>query len=55
MLKLPSMTLKMRTLNFLVVFFIVGDDLASRMVLASNLGAKTTPNLMPKETKFLNL
>jgi hypothetical protein len=33
----------------------MGDAPALRMVLASNLGAKTTLNLMPMKTKFLNL
>jgi hypothetical protein len=33
----------------------MGDALAIRMVLASNLGAKATSNLMPLETSFLTL
>jgi hypothetical protein len=45
MLKLPSMNLKMKNLNLLVVCFIVGDALASRMALASKKG--TMSNLMP--------
>jgi hypothetical protein len=53
--KLPSMRLKMKILNFLVVCFTMGDTLALRMGLASNLGAKTTSNLMPIETRFPTL
>jgi hypothetical protein len=45
MLKLPSMKLKMKNLNLLVVCFIVGDALALRMALASNREAMS--NLMP--------
>jgi hypothetical protein len=33
----------------------MGDALALRMALASNLGAKATSNLMPLETSFLIL
>jgi hypothetical protein len=39
----------------LVVCFIMGDTLALRMGLASNLGVKTTSNLMPIETRFPTL
>jgi chromosome segregation ATPase len=35
--------------NLLVVCFIIGDALALRMALASNKGAKATPNLMHQE------
>src|SRR5688572_30960005 len=45
MLKLPSMTWKMKILNLLVVCFIVGDALALRMALASNREAMS--NSMP--------
>jgi hypothetical protein len=38
-----------KKLNFLVACFIMGDALALRMALASNKGAKATPNLMPQE------
>jgi hypothetical protein len=47
MLKLPNMNLKMRNLNFLEACCIMEYALPLRMVLASNLGVKTTPNLMP--------
>jgi hypothetical protein len=33
----------------------MGDALALRMVLASNKGAKATPNLMPRRTDYLIL
>jgi hypothetical protein len=33
----------------------MGDALALRMALASNLGAKATSNIMPLETSFLTL
>jgi hypothetical protein len=49
------MNLKMKILNLLVVCFRIGDALALRMGLASNLGAKTTSNLMPIETRFPTL
>jgi hypothetical protein len=39
----------MRNLNLLVACFILGDAQALRMALASNKGAKATPNLMPQE------
>jgi hypothetical protein len=52
MLKLPSMNLKMKKLNLLVVCFIVGDALASRMALASKRG--TMSNLMPPPKKLSN-
>jgi hypothetical protein len=55
MLKLPSMSLRMKILNFLIVCFIMGDTLALMIGLASNLGAKTISNLMPIETGFLTL
>jgi hypothetical protein len=47
MTKFPSMSLKMKILNLLVVCFTMGDALALRMELASNLGTKTTSNLIP--------
>ena len=53
--KLPSMSLKMIFFNLLVVCFIMGEDLTLRMGLASNIGAKTTSNLMPIKTRFLTL
>jgi hypothetical protein len=53
--KLPSMSLKMKILNLLVVCFIMGDALTLRMGLSSNLGAKAISNLMPIETRFLAL
>jgi hypothetical protein len=49
---LPSMSLKRKKINLLIVCFTMGDTLALRMGLASNLGAKTTSNLMPIEIKF---
>jgi hypothetical protein len=52
---LPSMNLKMKILNLLIVCFTTGDALALRMELASSLGAKTTSNLMPIETRFPSL
>src|SRR5690349_1425455 len=53
MLKLPSMNLRMKNLNLLVVCFIVGDALALRMALASKRG--TMSNLMPllKSSNFV--
>jgi hypothetical protein len=39
----------------LVVCFIMGDALALRMELASNLGTKITSNLMSIYTRFLTL
>ena len=45
MLFRSSMNLKMKNLNLLVVCFIVGDALASRMALVSKRG--TMSNLMP--------
>jgi hypothetical protein len=45
----------MKILNMLVVCFIMGDVLALRMALASNRGAKATPNLMPPRTYYLIL
>jgi hypothetical protein len=53
--KLPSMSLKIRNLNLLIVCFTMGDALALRMGLASNLGAKTTSDLMLIRTRFLTL
>jgi hypothetical protein len=53
--KLPSMSLKMRNLNLIVVCFTMEDTQALRMTLASNLGAKTTSNSMPMETRFPTL
>src|SRR5690348_3514809 len=53
MLKLPSMNLKMKNLNLLVVCFIVGDALALRMTLASKRG--TMSNLMPLLRDYLTL
>jgi hypothetical protein len=52
---IPSMNLKMKILNLLIVCFIMGDTLALRMGLASNLGTKTTSNLMPIEIRFPTL
>jgi hypothetical protein len=46
MLKLLSMSLRIKNLNFLVICFIMGDTLALRMALASNMGAKATYNSM---------
>jgi hypothetical protein len=45
----------MKNLSLRIACFIMGDALTLRMILASNLGAKTTLNLMPMATKFLNL
>jgi hypothetical protein len=42
--KIDEFVLENENLNFLVACFIMGDALALRMVLASNLGAKTTLN-----------
>jgi hypothetical protein len=42
----------MKIFNLLVVCFTMGDALALRMGLASNMGAK---NLMPIETRFPSL
>jgi hypothetical protein len=53
MLKLPSMNMKMKNLNLLVVCFIVGDAPASRMALASKRG--TMSNLMPLLRNYLTL
>jgi hypothetical protein len=53
--KLPSMSLKIKILNLLVVRFTMRDTLSLRMGLASNLGTKTTSNLMPIETRFPTL
>jgi hypothetical protein len=53
--KLPSMSLKMKFLNLLVVCSTMGGALALRMGLASNLGTKTTSNLMHIETRFPTL
>jgi hypothetical protein len=41
-----------KKLNLLVLCFIMGDALALSMALASNLGAKTTSNSMPMETRL---
>jgi hypothetical protein len=53
--KIAEHDLENEKLNLLVVCFIMGDALALRMGLASNLGAKATSNLMPIETRFLTL
>jgi hypothetical protein len=53
--KLLSINLKMKILNLLVICYTMGDALALRMGLASNLGAKTTSNLMPIKTRFPTL
>jgi hypothetical protein len=45
----------MKNLNLLVACFIMGDALALRMSLASNKGAKATPNLIPPRTNCLIL
>jgi hypothetical protein len=47
--------LENENLNLLVVCFIMGDALTLRMGLASNLGTKTTSNLMQIETRFPTL
>jgi hypothetical protein len=47
--------LKMKILNLLIVCFTMGDTLALSMGLVSNLGGKTTSNLMPIEIRFLTL
>ena len=53
MQKLPSMNLKMKNLNLLVVCFIVGDAPALRMTLASNREAMS--NSMPLLKDYLTL
>jgi hypothetical protein len=53
--KIVEHELKMRNLNLLVVCFITGGTLTLRMILASNLGVKTTLNLMPMEIRLPNL
>jgi hypothetical protein len=45
----------MKILNLLEACSIMGDTLALRMALASNKGAKATPNLMPPRTDYLIL
>jgi hypothetical protein len=45
----------MEILNLLVACFIMGDALALRMVLASNKGAKATPNLIPPRNYLILL
>jgi hypothetical protein len=40
------MNKKIKSLNLLVACFIMEDALTLRMILASNKGAKATPNLM---------
>jgi hypothetical protein len=45
----------MKSLNLLVACFIMGDALALRMVLASNKGAKATPNLIPPRNYLILL
>ena len=49
MLKLPSINLKMKNLNLLVVCFTVGDALTSRMTLASKRGDNVKLNASPKK------
>jgi hypothetical protein len=46
MLKLPSMSSKMKNLNLLVVCFIMGDALTLRMALGSNRGAMSSLMLL---------
>jgi hypothetical protein len=53
--KIAEHELEMKNLNLLVACFIMGDTLALRMTLASNKGAKATPNLMPPRTGFVTL
>jgi hypothetical protein len=53
--KLPSMSLKIKNLNLIIVWFTIGDAPTLRMGLVSNLGAKKTSNLMPIETRFPTL
>jgi hypothetical protein len=55
MLRLMSMSQKFKNLNLLVACFTMGDALALRMVLASNLETNTTLKPLPKERKFLTL
>jgi hypothetical protein len=54
MLKLPSMSYKMKILNLLVACSIIGDALTLRMALASNKGAKATSSLMPPKNRLSN-
>jgi hypothetical protein len=53
--KIVGHELKMKILNLLIVCFTTGDTLALRMGLVSNLGGKTTSNLMPIEIRFPTL
>jgi hypothetical protein len=53
--KISEHELENENLNLLVICFTMGDTLALRIGLASNLGAKVTSNLMPIETRFLTL
>jgi hypothetical protein len=53
--KLLSMSLKIKKIKFARNMPYMGDALTLRMGLASNLGAKTTSNLMPIETRFPTL
>jgi hypothetical protein len=46
MLKLPSINLKMKNLNLLEAYSIMGDALALRMTLGSNKGTKAMSSLM---------
>jgi hypothetical protein len=45
----------MKNLNLLKACSIMGDALALRMALASNKGAKATPNLMPPRNYLILL
>jgi hypothetical protein len=45
----------MKSLNLLVACFIMGDAPTLRMALASNKGAKATPNLMPPRNYLILL
>jgi hypothetical protein len=47
--KIVEHELKNKKLNLLEACSIMGDALVLRMALASNKGAKATPNLMPQE------
>jgi hypothetical protein len=53
--KIVEHELENEKIKLLVVRFTMGDALALRMGLASNLGAKIASNLMPTETRFPTL
>jgi hypothetical protein len=48
--KIAEHELENENFKFALVCFTMGDTLALMMELASNLGTKTTSNLMPTET-----